>query len=183
MENRNWQLIDTIVEIKSPWVTLIGERIKDDQDNILDYWRVEKEDSVIVVTRYKNSLIFPKSTFRPGIKKVTIDFAGGRLKKNNNLENTAYKILQRELNLTQDKVKIITPINHQGFIVNSSFSNQKLWGFYCELKSDISLDNLFIGAIYSLNSDDFKRLLNDLQCLQCRSLLLECVSQGLVATF
>lgn len=52
MENRNWQLIDTIVEIKSPWVTLIGERIKDDQDNILDYWRVEKEDSVIVVTRY-----------------------------------------------------------------------------------------------------------------------------------
>lgn len=114
---------------------------------------------------------------------MTIDFAGGRLKKNNNLENTAYKILQRELNLTQDKVKIITPINHQGFIVNSSFSNQKLWGFYCELKSDISLDNLFIGAIYSLNSNDFKRLLNDLQCLQCRSLLLECVSQGLVATF
>lgn len=179
----NWQVIDRFVEIKSKWLTLIGEKIRDHEGKVLDYWRVEKDDSLIIITKYKNFLVFPKQTFRPGIAQITLDFAGGRVGKNDSLENIAYKILQRELNLTQDNINFLTPLNHDGFIINSSFSNQKLWGFFCEIKPEISLESLSVGATYALNSSDFSRLLTDLQCLQCRSLLFECVYQGLVATF
>ncbi len=183
MDSNNWQVINKFVEIKSQWLTLIGEKIRDHQGKILDYWRVEKDDSLIIITKYKNSLVFPKQTFRVGINLVTLDFPGGRVGKEDNLEDTAYKILQRELNLTSDQINFISPINHNGFIINSSFSNQKLWGFFCEINPHISLESLSVGAIYALHSSDFQRLLGDLQCLQCRSLLFECVYQGLVATF
>lgn len=183
MRNNHWRVINKFVEIKSQWLTLIGEKIEDNQGKILDYWRVEKDDSLIIITKYKNYLVFPEPTFRPGINQITLDFAGGRVGKNDSLKDVAYKILQRELNLREDDINFLTPINQNGFLVNSSFSNQKLWGFFCEIKSHISLEDLSVGAVYSFQSDDYQRLLDDLVCLQCRSLLFECVSQGLVPTF
>lgn len=183
MGENPWRVVSKFVEIKSRWLTLIGEKIEDNQGKILDYWRVEKDDSLIIITKYKNFLVLPKPTFRLGINQFTLDFAGGRVRKNDNLEEVAYNILRRELNLRQEQINFITPINHDGFLVNSSFSNQKLWGFFCEIKSEIFLDDLSVGAIYSLESGDYQRLLDDLGCLQCRCLLFECVYQGLVATF
>lgn len=180
MIDNHWQIIDKIIEIKSKWLTLIGEKVKDEKGENLDYWRVEKADSLIIITQYQNSLILPKSSYRHGIAEVTLDFAGGRVNPTNKLPDIAYNILQRELNLTQEQIKFITPINHNGFIINSSFSNQKLWGFYCEIKPEISLNNLFIHSVYNLNQKDIKHLLEDLQCLQCRSLLYECLYQGFI---
>jgi hypothetical protein len=46
----DWQTLERFVEIRSSWVTLIGEKLQDEQQRILDYWRVEKADSVIIIT-------------------------------------------------------------------------------------------------------------------------------------
>lgn len=178
----NREFISQFVEIKSPWLTLIGEKIKDSQGEILDYWRVEKEDSLIIIIQHKNQLIFPQLIFREGIKKVTLDFAGGRVNSSETLENNALSILKKELNISPHNIKTLIPINRQGWIINSSFSNQLLWGFYGLIDDDVSLDRSFIGASYNLTKQDLANLLDNLTCLQCRSLLLESICQGIVAT-
>ncbi|MGI0482327.1 hypothetical protein ACN4EE_16275 [Geminocystis sp. CENA526] len=178
----NWEFISKFVEIKSPWVTLIGEKLKDDQGNNLDYWRVEKDDSLIVITEYKKQLIFPKLTFRVGIKKVTLDFAGGRVNAEKTLTENALLILKKELNIEPQNIKNLIPINHEGWIINSAFSNQLLWGFYALIDDNVMLDRDFIGATYNLSREELPNLLDNLTCLQCRSILLESICQGIVAT-
>ena len=46
---KHWETLQKFVEISSPWVTLIGEKLRDPHGQILDYWRVEKNDSVIII--------------------------------------------------------------------------------------------------------------------------------------
>ena len=41
----DWYTLERFVEIRSPWLTLIGKKRQDEQQNRLDYWRVEKADS------------------------------------------------------------------------------------------------------------------------------------------
>lgn len=48
--SENWQTLERFVEIRSSWLTLIGEKLQDEKQQILDYWRVEKADSVVIVT-------------------------------------------------------------------------------------------------------------------------------------
>ncbi len=39
--NKNpWENPSSFVEIRSPWLTLIGELMQDNQGQIIDYWRV-----------------------------------------------------------------------------------------------------------------------------------------------
>lgn len=176
-----WRLISQFVEINSPWLRMVGEKYEDDKGNLIDYWRVEKEDSLIVVTRYQNLLVFPPPSFRVGINQITLDFPGGRVNKEKTLEENAYLILKRELNLDKENVKKLTPINENPWYVNSSFNNQKLWGFYGEINPQISLESLLVGATYSLQPSDLDLLWQRLNCLQCRALLLECFNKKLVA--
>jgi hypothetical protein len=178
----NREFISQFVEIKSPWVTLIGEKIKDSQGEILDYWRVEKDDSLIIIIQHKNQLIFPKLVLREGIKKVTLDFVGGRVNARETLENNALWILKKELNISPENVKYLIPINREGWIINSSFSNQLLWGFYGLIDDDVNLDRDFIGVTYNLTQKDLANLLNNLTCLQCRSILLESIRQKIIVT-
>lgn len=179
--NNYWQIINQFVKIESPWLTLIGEKIKDNQGKILDYWRVEKADSLIIITEYKKQLIFPKLTYRPGIAKITLDFAGGRVNPEITLENNALSILKKELNLEEKDLQNLTQINQQGWAINSAFNNQKLWGFYGQIKPETNLNADFIGATYSLTKENLKCLLKDLTCLQCRTILLESICQEFVA--
>ncbi|NCO75950.1 MAG: hypothetical protein GW795_04335 [Cyanobacteria bacterium] len=178
MSNNYWEVISQFVEIKSPWLKLIGEKVKDNKGQILDYWRVEKDDSLIIITEYKNQLFFPPWVYRHGINQVTLDFAGGRVNPQITLEDNAFLILERELNLEKKDLKNLIPINQKPWIINSAFNNQKLWGFYSQIKSEI---NVAEGIFYSLTQQDLLRLLNDLTCIQCRSLLLESICQGIVA--
>lgn len=180
--NNQWQVINKIVEIKSPWVNLIGEKIKDNQGNILDYWRVEKPDSLVIITQYKNQLIFPKLMYRVGISKVSLDFAGGRVEPEKSLENNALFILKKELDIEKNDLEYLTLLNRQGWEINSAFNNQKLWGFYAQIKNETNLNDDFIGASYSLTKENLKCLLKDLTCLQCRGILLESICQEFVAT-
>ncbi|MGB5769662.1 MAG: NUDIX hydrolase, partial [Crocosphaera sp.] len=65
MKNKpHWRTLERFMEIKTPWLTLIGEKLEDDRQQILDYWRVEKADSVVIITIQNNQLILPNSSYR-----------------------------------------------------------------------------------------------------------------------
>ena len=40
-----WPVNDRFLELRSHWMTLIGEHLQDDRGQLLEYWRVEKADS------------------------------------------------------------------------------------------------------------------------------------------
>jgi stalled ribosome rescue protein Dom34 len=170
---KKWKKISNFVEIKSPWLTIIGEKWQDHQQKILDYWRIEKADSVIILTLWQKQLILPISVYRVGIDEITLDFAGGRIKPQQSLEKAVDEILQRELNLNCSQLNDLTLLNEQGWVINSSFSNQKLYGFVAEIKPEINIDHNFVGAIYPCTKQGITELLKKLSCLQCRSILLE----------
>lgn len=187
----------------SPWLTMFGEKLRDDRGKLLDYWRVEKDDSAVIVTVQDGRLIFPKPAYRPGVQKCTLDFPGGRVPRGESsgsssddeeerqrIEDVAIKILQRELGIKgRDDVETITALNAsprgqpgkrsfvRGWPVNSSFSNQKLFGFAAEIKSGVRLDPSALDGsrTYRIDRpDEIRELLDgDLTCLQCRAVLLE----------
>lgn len=61
----DWQTLERFVEIRSSWLTLIVKKLQDEQQRILDYWRVEKADSVIIVTIQSGLFLLPKPFYRP----------------------------------------------------------------------------------------------------------------------
>ena len=64
-------------------------------------------------------------------------------------------------------------LNSNGWAINSSFSNQKLYGFVVEIFPEISVSPEKIGAIYPTTAAGISQLLHDFTCLQCRAVLLE----------
>lgn len=73
----DWTLTNELVRVSSRWVTLVGERWICDKGKELEYWRVEKVDSVIVLPIHRGQLLTAKPTFRPGVCRHTLDFPGG----------------------------------------------------------------------------------------------------------
>jgi hypothetical protein len=171
--NTGWQIQDKILELHSRWVTVIGEHLQNDKGQILEYWRVEKADSVIILPIQNQQLILPPPSYRPGVQEKTLDFPGGRVPEAEKPITMVPKILQRELGITAETISQLTPLNTQGWTINSSFSNQKLFGFIVELQSTVQIPSNFIGAMYPINHDGIASLLNSLTCLQCRAVLLE----------
>jgi hypothetical protein len=168
-----WTTLNQFVNISSPWLSLIGEKIKDHQGKILDYWRVEKDDSAIIIPIHQNQLLFPLPLFRPGIGKVSLDFPGGRIPKQQDPQEVVLKILERELGIKKLDLESLLPLNHTGWEINSSFSNQKLYGFVARIKSKFQVNSHLVGVSYSLNTEGINNLLEELTCLQCRGLFLE----------
>jgi len=41
VDKERWQLLSRIVEVRSPWLSMIGERLRDATGHEFDYWRVE----------------------------------------------------------------------------------------------------------------------------------------------
>lgn len=179
-----WIKMDEIARIQSPWITVIAERLKDNErDLVMDYWRIERADSAIVIVVQGNSLIFPKPQFRPGIGKCTLDFPGGRIRDGQRPVDAAKHILWNELGITEDDFLAdkggILELNdfHHGWYVDSSVSSQKLHGFVVHVREDgiVGDQNKIHHRIYSLDNDDDRNQLlkEDLMCLQCRSILME----------
>lgn len=173
MASQDWQVRDRIMELRSQWLTLISERLQTDQGQLLEYWRVEKADSVIVLPLLNQQLIFPRPIYRPGVQTQTLDFPGGRVAEEQSPSNAASTILKRELDIDAQALRSLTPLNQQGWAINSSFSNQCLYGFVAELHPQTQLDCNYIGAIYDVSRIGIQSLLGVLQCLQCRAVLLE----------
>ncbi|MEQ8380799.1 MAG: NUDIX hydrolase [Coleofasciculus sp. A1-SPW-01] len=178
---RPWQTLDRFVEIRSPWLTLIGERLQDDQGQILDYWRVEKADSVVIVTIQAGKFLLPIPTYRPGVGEATLDFPGGRVNSEQTPITAVPGILSRELGVSEEAIATLTPLNSTGWAINSSFSNQYLYGFVAELDPTVAVNPNRIGITYPTTSAGIHSLLQELTCLQCRTVLLEWQSQRIIA--
>lgn len=150
------QKIREITNFTTDWVRLVGELLKDEDGNSLDYWRVEKEDSVIIIPFVQAKIVSPGMYYRPGIKEKTYDFPGGRIKEGETVKEAAERILAKELTSDVQSLELFTP----GFYINSSFSNQKLYGAVAEVSGEFE-------------TEEPKQLLDKMHCLQCRCLLLE----------
>jgi hypothetical protein len=172
--HNQWQILERFVEIRSPWLTLIGEKLKNEQEKILDYWRVEKADSVVIITMQNGQFILPKPIYRHGLGETTLDFPGGRVLPEQQVIDTVLQILVRELGISESDILNINPLNEKGWAVNSSFSNQKLYGFTAEIEPTVTINSDKLNlTVYPINGLGIKKLLKDLACLQCRAILLE----------
>ena len=169
----DWKLLDRFVEMRSAWLTLIGEHFQDHQGKNREYWRVEKADSVVILTIKSDQFLLPIPTYRPGLDQVTLDFPGGRIPFHKTPETTVPDILKRELGILPEDIIQLTALNTVGWAINSSFSNQKLYGFAVKIHPDTAISPDKIGATYPLNSLGIQSLLQDLTCLQCRGIVLE----------
>ncbi|VXD15758.1 conserved hypothetical protein [Planktothrix serta PCC 8927] len=168
-----WKVVQPLVEILSPWVTVIAEQLQDDQGKILEYWRVEKADSVVILTLQNQTLLLPRPMYRPGVGKTTLDFPGGRVPSEQTPLETVPNILNKELGIQPSDIATIIALNSEGWAINSSFSNQNLYGFVAEILPDAVVNPEQIGATYPITNQGIEELLQDLVCLQCRGILLE----------
>lgn len=170
--SQSWQVQDRFLELHSRWMTLIGEHLQDDQGNLLEYWRIEKADSVIVLPIYDNCILLPSPSYRPGVGQATLDFPGGRIAEGQNPEQAAIDVLKRELGIEAAAVMQLSSLNPQGWMVNSSFSNQKLYGFIAQIDDTKERPQL-ATVTYTTTLSGIQELLQHLTCLQCRTVLLE----------
>lgn len=176
-DKNHWRTLERFIEINTPWLTIIGEKLEDERQHILDYWRVEKADSLIILTIQKNQIILPNFSYRPGVQKATLDFPGGRLNQGLSHEIVASQILERELGILSSDIVSLTALNQVGWPINSSFSNQKLYGFVAEISPYPMINVERVAKTYSTTSEGINHLLKDLTCLQCRAVLWEWLAQ------
>jgi hypothetical protein len=169
----HWKLTDEFVRLGSKWVTLIGERWLSDKGRELEYWRVEKVDSVIVLPIQAGRIFCGKPSFRVGIHRSTLDFPGGRLPEGMLPENVVPVILENELAIPSAAIRNALALNHAKWNVNSSFSNQGLWGFVVEIDEAFTIPESHVGTSVMANDNGISELLSQLDCLQCRTVLLE----------
>jgi len=170
---KKWVLKNEISRIHSKWVTVFCEQWLDDTEAELEYWRVEKDDSVIVVPIQNEQIICAAPYFRPGIKALSLDFPGGRLHANKSKREAVSSILLRELGVPEQKILTITPLNKDKWIINSSFSNQGLWSFVATIDSNHKIPSSRIGARERADITGASALLKKMNCLQCRAVLQE----------
>jgi hypothetical protein len=149
-----------------------------DRGEGLDYWRAEKADSVIVLPIQASRIICVASTFRPGVGYATLDFPGGRLPEGTAPRDIVPAVLERELGIPRRAIRSVEALNQTKWLVNSSFSNQGLWGFVADIEEGCPIAEGNVGAIAEANRAGLDQLLTKLRCLQCRAILLEWRQQG-----
>lgn len=173
-----WKTLDRFVEINSHWVKLIAEHLETTEGQTVEYWRVERADSVVILTFQADKLLFPPPMYRPGVASATLDFPGGRVPAGSTPAEAVPAIIKKELGVTESAIARIEPLNAIGWAINSSFSNQKLYGFVAQLHPTAPVNPELIGAAYPATPDGIRDLLKKLTCLQCRALLLEWQNQA-----
>ncbi|MCP5279522.1 MAG: NUDIX hydrolase [Thiobacillus sp.] len=169
----DWTLTNELVRVSSRWVTLVGERWICDKGKELEYWRVEKVDSVIVLPIHRGQLLTAKPTFRPGVCRHTLDFPGGRLPEGKAPADIVPLLLERELGVPAHAVRQVQALNATKWDINSSFSNQGLWAFSAHIDDACDVPETLIGLRASADADGVRALLGKLDCLQCRAVLTE----------
>ncbi|MCT7528314.1 hypothetical protein N5T79_04095 [Aliarcobacter cryaerophilus] len=166
---KKWQEKNVFFNLKNKWVEFKGMYCIDQNANLLEYYTVKRSDSVIVLPIIENELVLPKTYYRHGIKKLTLDFPGGRIEEGS-INNIIEDILKRELHIEKEDVKSIKVLNTKGYFVDSSFSTQKL--FICQAIISLTITNHKLPRI-SLNKENLYNISNELQCLQCKMAINE----------
>jgi hypothetical protein len=172
MKAESWRCLAEIATVDTPWVSLIGERWLDRDGKEVEYWRTVNADSVIVIPEMAFTLLLPEPAFRPGVGRSTLDFPGGRCPPQVSPRDAAFAILERELGIEHDLVLDIRPICSKPLLINSSFSNQCLHGFHAAISAGAA-GRLHGHQAFANDEVGHKALLDELECLQCRGLLLE----------
>lgn len=170
---KDWTKTATLTTLETPWLRLIGERWDTHDSGSVDYWRTETDDSVIVLPEMDGRLLLPQPMFRPGVNRATLDFPGGRCRRGIAPVDAAFGIIARELHVEPAQVTQMQPLIAVPLLVNSSTSNQRLFGFHAELAHLPTAADLADHRSYASNEQGIRRLLDDMECLQCRALLLE----------
>lgn len=152
---------------KSKWAAFYKDRVESNGGYDLEYWCVERSDSVIVVTVQNGRFVLPDPQYRPGINEVTLDFVGGRRDDADPL-SAAAQAVRREFGLDEELPITVTELLSKPLIVDSAFSSQRVYGYACEIPADAKID---------AETYDAETLLSELQCLQCRAMLLEWLKQ------
>lgn len=173
-----WVFVKEVVRIVSQWATFFEERWVTDKGQEIEYWRVERPDSVIVLPIHKGDFLFPHPSFRPGVKRSTLDFPGGR-HEGEEPDQTALGVLERELGVPRAAVVALTPLNVKKWNVDSSFSSQGLWAFAAVIDEAFPVDPAQVGLRVKADESGVDALLEALDCLQCRASLLEWVRRGM----
>ena len=166
-----WQHLKTLAHIHSTWLDIFCEHWQNEQGHQLDYWRIEKADSIIVLPLWRGFIVLPPPSFRVGINQPTYDFPGGRVLTDKTSTEVVVDILKRELNVVPTAIEKLMPLNQNGWFINSAFSNQKLYGFIAQICSDHVISE--VGQITTNTLEGILKLLAELDCLQCRTILLE----------
>jgi len=168
-----WRRMASIVTVESPWVRLIAERWRDEHGADLDYWRVERVPSVIVMPIWRRRILLPHPQFRPGVGRLTLDLPGGRVPSELTPLEATPRILQRELGIAQESIVHIQPLNEQGWAINSSFSNQLLFGVIARIDDAADVEGPLLYRSIACTVEAVVALANELECLQCRAVLQE----------
>lgn len=73
----------------------------------------------------------------------------------------------------QAEIKRVESLNSEKWLINSSFSNQGLWAFIAEIDEGFLIPEENIGAKALADGAGLEQLKTQLDCLQCRAVLLE----------
>ena len=178
-DKERWQLLSRVVEVRSPWLSMIGERLRDATGHEFDYWRVEKPDSLLVITIQDGRLVLPARSYRPGVGRATLDFAGSRLEDPGTIAETTQATVRREFNLDRcEEFVSLQQLNGTGWDVDSSSSSQRVYGVVAELPRELLIAEQSVGACYPATALGARELLGELACVQCRVLLYEWLEQN-----
>jgi ADP-ribose pyrophosphatase YjhB (NUDIX family) len=172
----SWQRGKRIVTIESAWVRMIAEEWRDEADRQLEYWRVERAPSLIVAAAHNGRLLIPQPQFRPGLGRATLDLPGGRWPEGRTFTEAAAAIVARELGVAPEAIGAIQLLNEQGWPINSSFSNQLL--FAATATIDPAATPTLPYESFTNDAVGLRGLLQRLECLQCRAVVLELLVRG-----
>lgn len=205
-----WKREDRFFQLHTPWAAFYGEHLIDHMGVRLEYYRVEKADSVIVVPLQGDRLLFPKQQYRPGAGKATLDFPGGRVDESRGVAASAARILEKELGIpaafssqasssgpaapavssasggqtssssqasssgpASEEKAIVELISPQGYLINSSFSNQRQFNALARIPEHLRVPQEYLGSVRTFEEDEIESLLAELECAQCRLALFE----------
>lgn len=166
-----YKIIDTFFNYKSKWVEFIGEVCFDGR-NKLDYYRIKRSDSIIILPIIDDKLLFPQLYYRHGVQEYTLDFPGGRIDSTDNINSSVLKILKNELGVFEKDVSSIQLVSSEkGYYVDSSFSTQKLYTVTVTLNSNEKKYKK--KSLLKINKDNIWELYSKMDCLQCRFALID----------
>jgi hypothetical protein len=90
-----------------------------------------------------SQFLLPPPSYRPGIGQVTLDFPDGRVAETQTPEQAAIAVLNRELGIETIAITRLVSLNNEGWSINSSFSNQNLYGFVAHLDTIENIEYCF----------------------------------------
>ena len=171
--SRKWLVDKLLLRMESPWVTIVLERVMDQSQQSLDYWRIEKADSLIIVPVHLGRILLPPAQYRHGLGRSTEDLPGGRLESCISSQEAAVSILEKEMGCRRADVEALEPLSGSGWAVNSSFSNQLLHVYRALLAPQTPRPPLAQERDYAHDEQGVGELFRHLTCLQCRAAVLE----------